>query len=187
MNQKEITEKKFTICVSASKNKKDVTFVIDNKIFSQNQVCYETAHGLFAVDYDVSIAVKELIIEWDDFQTEVAGAISCEDGLKYRFHRRSEDSNLIRFVKPRGRKICLIKIPQHELNFVDFLSDSFEHVVSDVHSLNNPYDPVAQKRHSLNINENIELKIKPLFGKEILPVQSAHMTVELSVKYSYLK
>lgn len=65
MNQKEITEKKFTICLSASKNKyeDDVTFVIDNSILSQNQVCYETAHGLLQCDYDVSIAVKELIIE----------------------------------------------------------------------------------------------------------------------------
>ena len=188
-----MVEKKFTISLSARRNhNENITFVIDDSIVSEKQLCHVSEHAMY--DRRISMGVKELIIEWEDFQSEVAGVISCEDCLKYVFHKRSEDSHLIRFVKPRGRKISFIQIPKEEFNFIELYSfgGKFQNNIDDIstsvrYEQNLRKTPRSKKvhiQHSFNLNEDLELEIKPLFGEQVLPIKNAYITVEMSVEYS---
>ena len=140
------------------------------------------------------IAVKELIIEWQDYQTEVFGYIycpSCYDQIaecKWLNHANKSDGfptikidndndakQLIRFVKQPGLKSTVKIVDKNDLIFFPIDIEKCE-AVNTVHNENNNALE-TRKEHKL------ECEIRPLFGKkEILPIKNAHITVEIILK-----
>ena len=78
-------------------------------------------------DWKFHIAVKELIIEWEDYQAEIAGYVHCKacEDLIYQSewfnHHRLEDHNdskqLLRFVKSPGLKLQISGFRKMIFNF----------------------------------------------------------------------
>ena len=82
----------------------------------------------------MGIAVKELVIEWDDYQTEACGYIQCDgiqDPTEYSLDMNGslerDQSNrkpgqnmiqLLRFVKKPGLKTTFIQIASENMNFL---------------------------------------------------------------------
>ena len=184
-----MVEKKFNVCLFLKKepNETNQTFVIDSSVLTDN-LFSENAYVLGTEGVDtyiclsVSIAVKEIIIEWNDLNhlTEISGVISCEDSLKYIKSKKSFDSNLIRFLKPPGRKTCLIKVPKEEMVFIELDQEKFYVKKAE----ETKYKSLGHCLFHIDLNQSIELKIKPLFNdKNSLPIDNAHISVEISVKY----
>ena len=118
-----------------------------------------------------SIAVKELLIEWEDYQNEVCGYVECLDcedevlknqnqGIHWvdknpKHCDLEKDKQILRFVKPAGQKITFLKIEN-------------------------------QKYYGLELEgpglHEIQCAIKPMFDEsEVLPIKNAHITVEINI------
>lgn len=183
MDQKEDILEDITIYILPRKSeiKTNTTFVIDKNLIILNQC--GVYHPKDFTEFSVLIAVKELIIEWDDYQTEVSGVVSCADCLLFSRTRRLVDSNLLRFVKPPGRKTCFITVPDEEMKFIPLRADKFE-MLSKHTPVETNRSLIVKRKHTIIPNENIELKLKPLFDENtVLPIKNAHITVELSINY----
>ena len=141
------------------------------------------------------IAVKELIIEWQDYQNEVAGIIYCSassDTMRNTWiepvfqppnhrpdltkpHTKQKDNfkQLLHFVKPPGRKTTFVKIPTDEVQYTPI--DLRKCPIYS--SFTQGGRAWAMKRFTL------ECELKSLFDEnEILPIKNAHMTVEIVIK-----
>ena len=129
------------------------------------------------------LAVKELIIEWNDYQTEICGYIHCEaieDAISKNarsYHTKVDEDRkrgqnmkeLLRLVKSPGRKTSFIKVPNDELNFVHLDMKKFKTQRTD-------------RFRTDSFNHDVEISLKSLFNaNEVLPIQHAHITVELRI------
>ena len=122
-----------------------------------------------------SIGVKELVIEWEDYQDEFCGYVEClnmnsnskkvwQNGLLNRTES-NRGKQLLRFVKPPGRKTTFIHL-ESELYF----------------GLN--LEKPGQTFSSRQRKHDIECTIKPMFDEnEVLPIKNAHLTVKIKVNY----
>ena len=141
------------------------------------------------------IAVKELIIEWQDNQTEVTGCIilPSADGtdqcrwLEYPYdlpefpqipdaHRRQvyNFQQLLRFVKPPNRKTLYIQVPTEKQVYIPIELFKCRIIESSNEVLDEEF---STKSHRL------ECKIIPLFYQnEVLPIKNAQITVEIIIK-----
>ena len=139
------------------------------------------------------IAVKELIIEWEDYQREVSGYVYCEACLDHIdastwFNHANENSvddrhkpgstskQLLRFVKSPGVRNTSIKIQKEDLDF--FRIDlSLCDTVSIMEEENMPARCLeVRKEHQL------QCEIRSLFDNEPLPIKHAHITVEIHLQ-----
>ena len=132
------------------------------------------------------IAVKELIIEWQDYQRETAGYIycrSCDDQiaecswLHHLIENEDDTKILLRFVKAPGLKTTILKIDKGDLEFIPISIEKCEVLNS-----------IQQKRQRAKYSEirrehRFECEIRSLFDKnETLPIKHAHITVEIMLK-----
>ena len=134
------------------------------------------------------IAVKELIIEWEDYQTEVSGYVhckSCSDLVEKSelFHHTSEISvddeykfenntkQLLRFVKSPGLRYTNITIQKEDLEFFPIDLNHCD-TVSIQEKLDH-FNLEVRREHCL------ECELRPLFDNEHLPIKHAHITVEV--------
>ena len=127
------------------------------------------------------MAVKELVIEWEDYQNEFCGYVEClnmnsnakktwQNGLLNRTDS-NKGKQLMRFVKPPGRKTTFIQL-ERELFFGLNLEKSGETL-----------SPRQQKGPRQQKHE-IECTIKPMFDEnEALPIKNAHLTVYIKLNY----
>ena len=107
------------------------------------------------------ISVKELLIEWEDYQAEVCGYIEClncrntkmeKEWVEKDRHYWHEDKQLLRFVKQTGRKFTFIRVDNPIFTLLDIAT------------------------------MEIECSIRPMFDEnEILPIKNAHITVEIKI------
>ena len=139
------------------------------------------------------VAVKELIIEWEDYQAEVAGYIHCEacddliDKSKWFNHtnkkpdgnkcENSTDSKqLLLFVKSPGLRTTNIKIGNEDLVFYPIELTKCEvksRFQEEMKGYGRDYLQV-RREHQLNC------EIRPLFdATQRLPIKYAHVTVEI--------
>ena len=138
------------------------------------------------------IAIKELIIEWEDYQNENAGYIYCEAALdEFREswietsygapnvdipephpRQKSNFQQLLQFVKPPGRKITYIKVTTEQLLYVPIDLHKCRMVMM-VRGGGRSY---SVRRHELRC------ELKSLFGENELQIKHAHMTVEVIIK-----
>ena len=148
------------------------------------------------------IAVKELIIEWQDYQAEVSGYIHCQscedlvDQSHFLTHAMKSDApktshtpyseihyanmqdskQILRFVKSPGLKTTSIKIEKENLEFFPI----------DMHQceIDTLKETLIDSRFIETRNEHIlECQIRPLFDQnQILPIKYAHITVEIYIK-----
>ena len=134
------------------------------------------------------VAVKELVIEWDDYQAEVSGCIrclACEDRVPdshvlthyYKtdktMHKNHIDTNqLLRFVKQPGLKTTYIKIDKEDLDFHRLELDKCK-IATEI-----------KKDNDMTIRENnLECELHSLWNEnEKLPIKHAHLTVEIVLK-----
>ena len=117
------------------------------------------------------IAVKELVIEWEDYQNEVCGYVECLDCEDEVLKNRNQgvnwveknpkhcdlekDKQILRFVKPAGQKITFLKIENQNYYGLDLEGPGLH---------------------------EIQCAIKPMFGEsEVLPIKNAHITVEIKI------
>ena len=131
------------------------------------------------------IAVKELVIEWEDYQNEYCGYVEClqcecEVMKNMNSERKwvncitatpsyidlNKDKQLLRFVKPPGRKNTFIHIPNEEEAYYGLKLDKRS-------------TPFGNKRRRLH---EIQCAIRPMFDEnEVLPIKYAHITVEIMI------
>ena len=123
-----------------------------------------------------SIAVKELVIEWKDYQDEFCGYVEClnmnensvrtwQKGLLNRSNS-NRGKQLLRFVKPPGRKTTFIQV-ENVTYFGLHLQRTGE---------KEGFYPKWQRKHE------IECAIKPMFDENgVLPIKNAHLTVEIKI------
>ena len=135
------------------------------------------------------IAVKELIIEWEDYQAEVAGYIHCEacedlidkSGLfnnersgEKKYENPCDSKQLLRFVKSPGLRTTHIKVGNEDLAFLPIeLKNCKEKSIieEDYKSWNRFY---VKREHQL------DCEIRPLFDTtQHLPIKYAHVTFEI--------
>lgn len=131
------------------------------------------------------IAVKELIIEWEDTtrNREICGYIECfqcensvSENWKWQrnwvhnmpqFRHKSEDSQLLRFAKSRGEQTTFINIENEKFFGLELHSKNGTQRFSETESL----------------QHEIQCAIKPMFDEnEVLPIKNAHITVEIIIK-----
>ena len=130
-----------------------------------------------------SLAVQELIIEWNDSQTEMCGYIHCdaiEDAISKNarsYHTKVDEDRkreqnmkeLLCFVKPPGRKTSFIQIPTNELRFASLDMKKFKTHRTDRYQTD-------------SFNHDVEISLKPLFdANEVLPIKHSHITVEIHI------
>lgn len=150
--------------------------------------------GNMSVGGKFHIAVKELIIEWEDYQAEVAGYIHC--GVCVDLMKKSkilnpalkgpgvstesnEIQNLLTFVKAPGLKTTLTKINKEDLEFfpIDIEQCEVINLVEKIKKYYNAEELETRKEHKL------ECEIRSLFDEnKVLPIRHAHITVEIDVK-----
>jgi len=147
-------------------------------------------------DWKFHIAVKELIIEWEEYQAEIAGYVHCEacedliDQSEW-FNHDSELSNseisnisspenlndskqLLRFVKSPGLKTTNVKIQEEDLEFfpINLKQCKVKSVIEE--------EIVAGKSLQVRREHYLDCKIRPLFDEtQALPIKYAHITVEI--------
>ena len=155
---------------------------------------YKTKNDGFFSDWKFYIAVKELIIEWEDYQAEIEGYVhckACEDLIDQSewFNHCSENSNsensdinrlenpndskqLLRFVKSPGLKTTNIKVQKEDLQFfpVNLKQCGVESV--------NEEEIVVGKSLQVRREHRLDCEIRPLFDNQRLPIANAHITVE---------
>ena len=157
-----------------SESDKNLTFPIVNLQCKYNGNQNQAQH---------SLAVKELIIEWNDYQSEICGYIHCDaidDAISKNprsYHTRVDEDRkreqntkeLLRFVKSPGRKTSFIKVPTDELNFFNLDMKKFKTQRTD-------------RYRTDSFNHDVEISLKSLFNaNEVLPIQHAHITVEVRI------
>ena len=171
-------------------SKQEVSPVCDN-FFK-----HESSNVLKGKNYFV--AVKELIIEWEDYQNEFAGFVYCSsasDNAGYeswihpvtncqppnhrtdlpRPHAMQKENfkQLLHFVKPPGRKTTFVKIPTDEMQYSQI----------DLRKCSRSFFSTASGRAWALLRCTLQCELKSLFAeKEILPIGNAHMTVEIVIK-----
>ena len=147
------------------------------------------------------IAVKEVIIEWEDYQEEIAGYVHCEaredlvgDSEWYnkpntpwfnkpndnKYQNPSDSKQLLRFVKSPGLKTTNIKICKEDLEFfpIDLENCRKQSVIEEELVKATRYLEVRREHH-------LGCELRPLFEStdtetnEILPIKHAHITVEI--------
>ena len=140
----------------------------------------------------IAIAVKELVIEWDDYQIEACGYIQCDgvqdlteyflnmNGLLERHPagRKSGQNmvQLLRFVKKPGLKTTFIQIAKENMNFQILDMKLFPSFSSEGFS--------SESDNRLVRIDDIKLQLKSLFDENaILPIKNAHITVEIHAIY----
>ena len=180
-------------------NNDKVTYTIDEAIpmhpikssyfVNKNQPLMETLN-----DWMFYIAVKELTIEWPDYQTEVTGYIYCKactdliDSSPWYEHitehpwpqpPRNETKELLRFVKSPGLRTTNIKINKEDLEFFPIKLNQCEILNKRFYS-GDKIDDFLQMRRE----HQLECEIRPLFDhkKQILLIKNAHITVEIYLK-----
>ena len=141
------------------------------------------------------IAVKELIIEWQDYQAEVAGYVHCEaredlvdqsewfnhaneNSVESEYQSSNDSKQLLRFVKSPGLRTTNIKIGKEDLEFFPIQLNRCrvgsiieEEAVSGFNGQN--YLEVRREHH-------LDCEIRPLFDTtQHLPIKHAHITVEI--------
>ena len=146
-----------------------------------NLQCQYRGNGQNRAHY--SLAVKELIIEWDNYQTENCGYIHCdaiEDVISQNarsYHTKVDEDRkreqnmkeLLRFIKSPGRKLSFIQIPTNELHFVSLDMKKFKTQRTD-------------RYRTDSFNHEVEISLKPLFDTNVvLPIKHAHITVEIRI------
>ena len=137
------------------------------------------------------IAVKELIIEWEDYQAEIAGYVYCKacedliDQSEWFNHadenfdeQKSENPNgskqLLRFVKSPGLKTTNIKVLKEDLAFfpIELKQCEVKSVIEE--------EMVVGKSLQVRREHQLDCEIRPLFDKkQPLPIKYAHLTVEI--------
>ena len=130
------------------------------------------------------IAVKELVIEWEDYQNEYCGyveCLSCECEIFKKMHSEtswagglgipeSRDKQLIRFVKPPGRRTTFINIENETFTGLDLVEND------------ETYSYIDRKTGYKGAKYDIECAIKPMFDKnEVLPIKNSHITVKIMI------
>ena len=169
-------------------SKKEVSPVCDN-FFK-----HESSNVLKGKNYYV--AVKELIIEWQDYQNEAAGFVYCSgasETIGYdswiqpvmqppnhrtdlpRPHTMQKENfkQLLHFVKPPGRKTTFVKIPTDEMQYSQI----------DLRKCTRSFFSTTTGRAWSLLRFTLQCELKSLFDeKEILPIENAHMTVEIVIK-----
>ena len=134
------------------------------------------------------IAVKELVIDWDDYRTEVCGYVQC-DGVqdisnftlnmegslkKSRPDEYQNKKQLLRFVKKPGLRTSFIQIPQEKMIF---------HAL-DLRDVKQTFEQEIRETNYIRRKHEIILHLKSLFDEnEILPIKNAHITVEIHATY----
>lgn len=134
------------------------------------------------------IAVRDIIIEWEDYQAEFCGYIycsACDDQVErsaWLSHVRNdsddskeknenESKQLLRFGKSPGRKTTIVKIETNDLKF---------------HCIDLNQCLVLTKgecRVAVRREHYLECEIRSLFDEnEILPIKNALITVEIYVE-----
>ena len=144
-------------------------------------------------------AVKELIIEWEDYQAEIAGYVHCnarEDLIHQSdwFEKwskkidsensdvnKSKNSNdakqLLRFVKSPGLKTTNIKIQKEDLEFFPIELKQCETKLEILEEI------VVGKSLQVRREHQLDCEIRPLFDKkQPLPIKYAHITVEIHLQ-----
>ena len=132
-----------------------------------------------------NVAVKELIIEWEDYQTEVSGYIycsACEDHIEQSIWLRhaikkgdNDVKQLLRFVKSPGVKTTNIKVNQENLDFfpLDINQMEVEEVLMSKKKKFDTFTDIV-RIHKL------ECELRHLFdADQILPIKYAHLTAEI--------
>ena len=140
------------------------------------------------VGFSFYIAVKELIIEWEDYQTEVSGYVHCKSCLDLYeesdlFHHVKAESigdgykiennakQLLRFVKSPGLRNTNIRINEEDLEFSPI---DLNHC--DTVSIREQVD--SYRNLTVRREHRLECELRPLFDNEPLPIKHAHITVE---------
>ena len=150
------------------------------------------------------IAVKELIIEWEDYQAEITGYVHCraledpiyqsewfnnaDDYSDEGIYQNSNDSKqLLRFVKSPGLRTTNIKIGKEDLEFSSIQLkhcriDDFSLIEQEIVTEKNC--PLGSRTYLQVLREHhLELEIRQLFDNDLiektLPIQNAHITVEI--------
>ena len=120
------------------------------------------------------ITVNELVIEWENDQNEVCGYVECLDcedevlknqnrGINWveknpKHYDLEKDKQILRFVKPSGEKITIIKIENQKYYGLELEGPGMH---------------------------EIECAIKPMFDEnEVLPIKNAHITVEIKIDFA---
>ena len=194
-----MSTEKFTISAFGRKNKNDenLTFPIARAISKSN------AKPPFNQP-NFSMAVRELIIEWDDYQTEVCGYLYCRgigdptDPIRFMqnqaykkagggwIHTAVDEATkqninskqLLCFVKPPGRKTSFIRISKDEMHFYTLNMNNLEFCERALPG--RAHFPVHYPDGHREFDINIQ--IRSLFDeKEVLPIKNAQVTVELHV------
>ena len=165
---------------------------IPNSLFCHESEDFTRLHVYSCLKF--YIAVKELIIEWKDYQTEASGYVHCEccsdpiyesdwfkhptgsineisEDEEYKFENNAKQ--LLRFVKSPGIRHTNIMLDKENLEFfpIDLKNCKTVSIIEDVATSCN-YLQVKREHH-------LECEIRPLFDSEPLPIKSAHITVEI--------
>ena len=135
------------------------------------------------------IAVKELIIEWEDTtrNREICGYIECfqcENSISENWNMQRkwvpyiaqhirdkyEDSQLLRFAKPLGKQTTFLNIENEKFFGLE------------LHCKNGTQRHFGTEAQPEWLHE-IQCAIKPMFDEnEVLPIKNAHITVEIIIK-----
>ena len=129
------------------------------------------------------IAVKELVIEWEDmvksleicayiecFQSEYLGAKNLNMERTWVHSSLFEETQLLRFVKPPGRQTTFINAENATFFGLELHNENG-------HQLSLGTQVLTTRAHE------IKCAIKPMFDQnEILPIKNAHITVEIIIK-----
>jgi len=157
------------------------------------------------IDRKYYIAVKNLIIEWQDYQDEVAGFVSCSgvhdtvansNWIRHAVSPAPTQPNmpeahpmqqqnfkqLLHFVKLPGRKTTFVKIPTDELQYVKIDLNNCPITTEFSPDIQLKSSWVRTPEDKARIHE-FRCELKSLFDEtEILPIKHAHMTVEIIIK-----
>ena len=174
-------EERITVSRYGEKNDENVfTFRLLELITEKEGNIFSKPHPVGFPRGQYYIAVKELVIEWEEYQKEYCGYVECSqcecEVLKNMNSRRrwangiegyinlNKDKQLLRFAKPPGIKNTFIHIPNDEEAY---------------YGLDLPLTVRGCLQHELH---EIQCAIKPMFDEsEVLPIKYAHITVVIMI------
>ena len=191
-----VREKKFTFSAYGQKDNSDenlkFSIIKVETMFNlrHGNTSHGPRHGNMLTPTKLAIAVKELVIEWDDYQTEACGYIQCkgiQDPTEYYLNMNGslekDQSNrkpgqnmiqLLRFVKKPGLKTTFIQIASENMDFLRLNMTLFPQHFRSTHESDNKLMRI----------DDIKLHLRSLFDEnEILPIKNAHITVEIHATY----
>ena len=137
------------------------------------------------------IRIKELIIEWEDYQNEQCAYIEClqvmhSDNIFKKLPWISQVDNqpdikhgqLIRFVKPPGRKVTFIRNEDEMLFWLDFPRSTGDFVQNIDREYETEREGCTLTKSVCERKHELLCSIKPMFdANKILPIKNAHLTV----------